>query len=150
MHVPTSPSPFFVLPMNEKTPTDDQIIFFDGICGLCNKAVDFIIRHDHRRKFRYAPLQGKTALCFLPADIITGVNTLVYCRKGRLFTRSSAVIRISQDLGGLWRLMMVFLVVPPFLRDGLYDFVAGRRYKWFGKRESCRLPAQEERLLFLD
>jgi predicted DCC family thiol-disulfide oxidoreductase YuxK len=126
-----------------------HLLFFDGVCGLCNGVVDWLVRRDKKRVLRYAPLQGTTAEQF-------GVKTngdpdsIVYFRKGKKLERSSAALWLLYDLGGLFRLGAVFLIVPAFIRNAFYDFIAKRRYRWFGKHETCRIPSAQERLLFLD
>jgi len=127
----------------------NHIIFFDGVCNLCNNTVDFIIRRMGDRSFLFAPLQGQTAkdLSIDFSEVEPG--SIVYVADGRQFTQSTAVLKILVRLGGAWRLVAVFFVVPPFLRNIIYRFVAKNRYRWFGKKESCRMPTPEERELFL-
>lgn len=128
-----------------------KIIFFDGVCGLCNRFVDFVIPRDKKRRFRYAPLQGETAKNKI--GHLTELQTLksvVYYEDGKTYTRSSAVLQIVAQLGGPWWLAKIFFLVPRFLRDHIYEFIAEHRYQWFGKRETCRFPTPEERELFLD
>lgn len=127
-----------------------RIVFFDGVCNLCNHSVDFLIRKDKRLVFRYAPLQGTTALATLPTKTIENLSGMAYYRKGKTYLKSSAALMIANDLGGIYKLAMVFWIVPKIIRDGIYSWVARNRYKWFGKKESCRLPTAEERELFLD
>lgn len=131
--------------MNEK-----PIIFFDGVCGLCNRAVDFLIRRDKNRLFRFAPLQGKTASIVLPSALIGQPETIV-CKDGNvLYYKSNAILHILIQIGGGWKLAVLLYVIPKFIRDLCYDMVAHNRYKVFGKKESCRLPSPEEREVFLD
>lgn len=125
------------------------IVFFDGVCGLCNTFVDRLIRWDRNRVLRYATLQGATAKEHLSTERTTDLSTLVYFDGERFWTRSAAAIRILMRLGGVWRLAGIFLLVPGFLRNLVYALVARSRYRWFGRRESCRLPSAEERSLFL-
>ncbi|MBL7952016.1 MAG: DUF393 domain-containing protein [Flavobacteriales bacterium] len=125
------------------------IVFFDGVCGLCNAFVDRLIRWDRHRVLRYATLQGTTAKAHLPTDRITDLSTIVYVDGERTWTRSGAAIRILMRLGGGWRLAGIFLLVPGFLRNAIYALVARSRYRWFGRLDSCRLPSAEERSLFL-
>ena len=127
-----------------------RVIYFDGLCGLCNGFVDFVLRRDRRRRFRFAPLQGVTARARFgdPGDV--DPTTIVLEEDGVVFERSTAALRIISALGGLWGLAAVLGWVPRFLRDAAYDWVARHRYGWFGKRETCRLPTPAERAVFLD
>ena len=129
--------------------TPPPIVFFDGVCGLCNGFVDRLMRWDKRRVLRFATLQGSTAAATLPPAHTQALSTIVYFDGVRMHTRSDAAIRIVLRLGGAWKLAGVFFVVPRFLRDAAYNLVARNRYQWFGKHASCRLPSPEERGLFL-
>ncbi|MBI1267268.1 MAG: DUF393 domain-containing protein [Cryomorphaceae bacterium] len=127
----------------------NNIIFFDGVCNLCNNTVDFIIRRMGNRSFLFAPLQGESAkkLNIVSSEVEPG--SIVYVADGRQFKQSTAVLKILVRLGGAWRLMAVFFIIPPFLRNLIYRFVAKNRYRWFGKKESCRMPTPDERAFFL-
>lgn len=130
--------------------TEKPIIFFDGVCGLCNRTVDFLIRHDKERLFIFAPLQGETASKILATSLTDEPDTIV-CKDGqKLYYKSEAVLHILIKIGGIWRLAALGYIVPKFIRDFFYDIVANNRYKVFGKKESCRLPSPEERKVFLD
>ncbi|MBL0128402.1 MAG: DUF393 domain-containing protein [Flavobacteriales bacterium] len=126
-----------------------RLIFFDGVCGLCNRFVDRLLRLDHHARFRFAPLQGTTARELLPHGMADALNTVVYLRDGVVLVRSEAALRILIDLGG-WRVVYrVFFVVPRFLRDAVYNWISRHRYGWFGKQDACRIPTPEERDRFL-
>jgi predicted DCC family thiol-disulfide oxidoreductase YuxK len=129
--------------------TDRQIIFFDGVCNLCNSFVDFLIRRDHDQAFSFAPLQGETARQKLPADKLARLNSVVLWNQGQILEKSDAALTVLQQLGGLWWFMRVFWIAPAFLRDLVYDLIAANRYRFFGKRETCRLPTPEEKARFL-
>jgi predicted DCC family thiol-disulfide oxidoreductase YuxK len=131
--------------LNTAQTADHPIVFFDGVCGLCNRSVDFILKHDSRGLFHFAPLQGETATRLLTADDREHLSTLVLQLDGREYKRSSAVARILWRLGGIWSVLGALLwLIPKPLRDLGYRIVAGSRYKLFGKKESCRLPRPEE------
>lgn len=132
-------------------PTDHPIILFDGVCGLCNAFVTFLISHDPKAIFRFAPLQSSIGAKLLsengiPAD---SLNSVVVVLEGKAFLRSEAVLKGVRRLGGIWSLSSIFLIVPECIRDWVYDYVARNRYKWFGKYESCPLPTPEIRSRFL-
>lgn len=127
-----------------------QLIFFDGVCNLCNAFVDFVVRRDAENLFAFAPLQGKTAQHKLSAETRASLRSVVLLTQGQAFEQSDAALMVLQQLGGLWGLMRVFWIVPRPLRDGVYGWVAKNRYRLFGKRETCRLPTAEERAKFLE
>ena len=129
-----------------------MVIFFDGVCNLCNRSVQFVIKRDRAKKFRFASLQGKTAALTLPKLNISSAeaDSFILLENDKVYTRSTAALRVLRELGGLWKLFYVFIIVPPFIRDGIYNFIARKRYKWFGKREECMIPTPELKERFLD
>lgn len=123
------------------------LVLFDGVCSLCNGAVDFIIRHDRRGDIAFASLQsdvGREAMVGTGHDP-DALDTMVLVDGDGFWTRSDAALRIAGHMGGAWRLALALRIVPRFVRDAVYRVVARNRYRWFGKRESCRLPTLEER-----
>jgi predicted DCC family thiol-disulfide oxidoreductase YuxK len=125
------------------------ILYFDGVCGLCNRLVDWLVRRDRTGQLRFAPLQGATAAARLPAGWAEDLATVVLERDGRLSARSSAALEAVALLGGPWRAASLLKVVPRPLRDACYGWVARHRYAWFGRREACRVPSEAERARFL-
>jgi predicted DCC family thiol-disulfide oxidoreductase YuxK len=130
--------------------TGHPVLYFDGVCGLCSRAVDFVMRHDADGVFRFAPLQGETAGANLsPADT-ANLNSMVLATQQGTFRRSAAAVRILWLLGSFWwALGWMLWIIPAPLRDLGYNFVARIRYRIFGKHESCRLPTPEEQGRFL-
>ncbi len=129
----------------------ERIVFFDGVCGLCNHTVDFLLRRDAEEILRFAPLQGTTATQMLPQDVRDRLDTIAYYRIGQRYYRSTALLRVLRDLGGFWGVLGVLLwVIPSPLRDAGYRCVSVLRYRIFGKRAACRVPTSEERARFLD
>jgi predicted DCC family thiol-disulfide oxidoreductase YuxK len=128
----------------------NNVVFFDGACALCNRFVDYLIRADKKQEFKYAPLQGVT-FATLSSDFI-GIlpDSVVFYSDHTFSVKSTAALKILIRLGGWYRLLNVFFIVPAFIRDAIYDFIAKNRFNWFGKKETCRLPSLEERSLFLD
>jgi len=129
----------------------DHIVFYDGICGLCNRSVIWLIKHDRKRILRYASLQSgfsKKALQDEGLDITSG--TIVFYDDQKVYTKSAAILKIFRRLGGIYRLAMIFYILPPVLRDAIYDWIARNRYRWFGKYESCPVPDPRNRQLFID
>jgi len=125
------------------------VVFFDGVCSLCNGFIDFLIKVDENNTLRFAPLQGRTARDILGKERVGTLDSIVMVDSG-VFERSDAVLRIFQRLGGPYRLLTVFRLVPRPLRNWAYDHIANNRYRLFGKKDTCRVPTPEERALFLD
>ncbi len=121
------------------------IIFFDGVCHLCNGFVDFIIKIDRKRVFKFAPLQGTTATQYLSAQDRASFESVILLVEGKTYYRSRAILKIFSMLGGVFGLVSAFGIFPTSWLDYLYKKVAVNRYKWFGQREFCRLPKPEER-----
>ncbi|MFT4678195.1 MAG: putative DCC family thiol-disulfide oxidoreductase YuxK [Litorivivens sp.] len=128
---------------------NSKIIFFDGICGLCNKAVDFLLRHDSKQRLKFSPLQGQTAAMLIPKSA-QKMDTFVYWTAGKSYQKSTAILRALSDIGGLWKLTSILLLIPAFMRNAVYSWVSKHRYDWFGKNENCRVPTACERTQFLD
>lgn len=134
-------------------PKNTQIILFDGVCNLCNGAIQFIIKKDKHRIFRYASLQSEFGKKLLEerninpkkTDSIVLINPTV-----AFYVKSSAVLEISKKMSGLYPVLSVFLILPTKFRDWIYDFIARNRYQWFGKKEACMIPTPELKALFLD
>lgn len=124
--------------------TSETIVFFDGVCGLCNSFVDFALPRDKHRRLQFAPLQGETAELLLRADQ-RNLDTVVLRTADGVYTHSSAIVRVLWRLGGLWPLAGALLwLFPKPLRNLGYRIVASQRYRFWNKKESCRLPSQEE------
>ena len=127
------------------------MLFFDGVCNLCNWSVDFVIKRDKKKLFRFASLQGETAHRLVPNYAEeAGLSTVVLINGDGQFIRSAAVGRVLKGLGGFWKLVGGFILLwPRPIRDWFYKLVVKNRYKWAGKKETCRLPTPEERAQFL-
>ena len=139
------------IPSQTAAPLDDKsIIFFDGVCGLCNRFVDSLLNRDTQNIFLFAPLQGETAHMLLTKNDTETLDSIVFWEQGRTFRRSTAVVRVLWKLGGVWAWLGWGLwIIPKPLRDLAYKLVAVNRYRLFGKKEACRLPTPEERSRFL-
>lgn len=131
-----------------------MIVLFDGVCNLCNGWVDFVIRRDPKKRIRFAPLQsraGGAALAGAGLRPEAGrTDSIVLVAGKKYFTKSGAVLRAARALRFPWPILAVFLLVPPFLRDFVYDLVARNRYRVFGRRADCRVPSPSEKERFLD
>ena len=126
-----------------------QVIFFDGVCGLCNGFVDFVIAADKKNKFLFSPLQSDFAQKELPSEMTRDLTSVVLLKNGKSFSKSEAVLEVLNDLGGIWKLTRVGKILPKSMSNKVYDLVAQNRYKLFGKKETCRLPSAEERKKFI-
>lgn len=134
----------------ESSDAGPPVLYFDGVCGLCSRAVDFVIRHDDRGVFRFAPLQGETAASQLSPNDVADLQSMLLVTEQGVYRRSAAVVRVLWLLGGIWWLLGWLLwIIPRPLRDVGYRLVARMRYRLFGKHETCRLPTPEERERFL-
>lgn len=121
------------------------IIFFDGVCNLCNGAVQFVIERDSKNYFKFAALQSDFAQEKLTAFNLTVKHgdSFILLENGKVYEQATAALRVAKKLDGLWPLLYVFIIVPPFIRNWVYKFIAKNRYKWFGKQESCWVPTPE-------
>lgn len=126
-------------------------VLFDGVCNLCNGFVNFIIDRDSRDRFRFGSLQSEIAAELMEKHGIDASKTdsVVVIDRRVAFTRSTAALCIAKNMGGVWPVLYVFRVIPAFIRDPIYDWVARNRYKWFGKKELCRIPTPEDASKFI-
>lgn len=133
------------------------VLLYDGVCAVCNKTVQTILKHDRQGTMRFAALQsdyGEAAIERYPE--LKGVDSVILLEPSgvngdeRAYARSTAALKVASYLGGLWKLFLVAYILPRPLRDALYDFVARNRYKVFGKHDSCMLPPPNARARFLD
>ena len=128
------------------------VIVFDGVCNLCTGSVQYVIKHDPKRIFRFASLQsafGQELLKGhnLPANTF---NSFILFENNKIYTRSTAALLVAKRLTGLSKLLYVFMIVPKFIRDAVYNIIAKNRYKWFGKKNECWLPTPELKALFVE
>ncbi len=130
---------------------DTHILLFDGVCNLCNGFVKFVIKRDRKAKFQFAALQSESAKEILKKfSLLTDdFESFVYISDGRCYLKSSAALHVAKDLGGFWRLFYIFIIIPKFMRDFLYSLIAKTRYKIFGKRDACMVPAPDMKQRFL-
>ena len=136
----------------DHAPADTQeiVLFFDGVCGLCNRFVDFTLSHDRNARIRLAPLQGETARARLPATDVQSLDSVVLLDERGVHRRSTAVVRVLRQFSFAWRILAGLLwLIPRPLRDFGYKLVASNRYRMFGKKETCRMPSPSERARFL-
>ena len=129
---------------------DKPIIFFDGVCGMCNRFVDIMLRFDRRQQFLFAPLQGETAGKLLPPLSDEPEEwSLIYLDETGTHDQFDASLEIYRRLGGLWGVLALLRYVPRRIRNPFYRIIARNRYRWFGRRDACRIPTAAERQRFL-
>lgn len=130
---------------------EPPVLLFDGVCNLCNATVQFVVDRERDPCLRFAPLQSVEATTLLSdrGETDNNLNTVIFVEGDRCYRRSTAALRIARYLRWPWPLLYVFILIPPFIRDAAYSCIANRRYRWFGKSESCRIPTPELRARFL-
>ncbi|MGO4911963.1 MULTISPECIES: thiol-disulfide oxidoreductase DCC family protein [unclassified Leeuwenhoekiella] len=131
---------------------DSKIILFDGVCNLCNGAINFIIKQDSKAVFKFASLQSETGMRLLKKHKIDPQKTdsIILVEEDKVSVKSTAALRISRFLDKGYPLLYGFMIIPGFIRNYVYDFIARNRYKWFGKKESCMIPTPELKSRFLE
>lgn len=135
----------------QKIKNKKSIILFDGLCDFCDQSVQFVIKRDTKNNYLFASLQSKAGIEFLKTqpETIQNTDSIILVTDSRVYSKSTAAIKIATKLKGLWFLMGVFYIIPSFIRDAIYTYIAKRRYKWFGKFDSCKTPTPEEKDKFL-
>lgn len=133
--------------MKEK---EQHIIFFDGVCNLCNSSVQFIIKRDKKARFKFITLQSEKARELLMPFENPEDDSVLYLKNGKLYKGSSAALQICRKLNGLWPVLFIFILIPAFIRDAVYNWIARNRYRWFGKLDECMVPTEALRDRFLD
>jgi predicted DCC family thiol-disulfide oxidoreductase YuxK len=130
---------------------DQPIILFDGICNLCNSAVQFVIKHDREGKFLFTSLQSDTGQQLLKKFNISldNFNSFVLLQNNTAYTQSTAALKVAKQLDGGWKLLYGFIIVPAFIRNAVYKWISNNRYKWFGKLNECMIPTPGLRSRFL-
>ena len=129
-----------------------KIILFDGVCNLCNGAVQYVIKRDKKDVFRYAALQSAIGEKLIEERGIdtSKLDSIILVDPGvAYYTKSDAALEIGRDFGGLWKALALFTWIPRTFRDAIYDFVARNRYRWFGKKDACMIPTPELQAKFL-
>ena len=133
-------------------PENKKIVLFDGVCNLCDNAVQYVIKHDKKDAFRFVALQselGKEILNYLKVDTSKMDSIIMYDPGVAYYYKSDAALEILKELGGILRWSTVFSIIPSSLRNPIYDYVARNRYKWYGKKDACMIPTPELKAKFL-
>lgn len=128
-----------------------NIVLFDGICNFCNSSVNLIIDKDKDNKFKFAALQSDAGIELQKKFGLNPDNlkTFILIEDNKYYTKTTAALRVARDLKFPWNLSYIFIIIPPFIRNIAYNIIARYRYKWFGKRDACRIPTPEESAKFL-
>jgi len=126
------------------------VILFDGVCNLCNGTVDFLLKRDRKKQFRFASLQSETGeLLKHQYGIPEDTDSVILLKSETVFFKSGAVFEIAGMLPYPWKIAAFLKIIPKEISDYLYDWIANNRYRWFGKGETCRIPAAEEKEFFI-
>jgi predicted DCC family thiol-disulfide oxidoreductase YuxK len=130
----------------------ERIVLFDGVCNLCNGAVQLIIKYEKNKSMYFASLQSEFAKTLLSENNIDSIDmsTVIFYENHKLYYKSSAALRIAGQLKFPFFLLSAFRIIPSFASDMIYSFIAKNRYRWFGKKESCMIPSPELKARFLD
>jgi len=131
--------------------TLSPLIIYDGVCHLCNRSVNFILKQDRKKIFCFTPFQSSFAGNLLKDNSIdlNAMETVILFIDGKFYTRSDAALKIALLLGGKWGLFYPLYIFPKFMRNGFYNIISRNRYKWFGKADSCIIPNQETQERFI-
>ena len=128
-----------------------KIIFYDGLCAMCNRFIRILITLDKKEKLLLAPLQGKNGKILQKkfSKELKGIDSVIFYNK-KVYTKSSAVINILSELGAIYKLAYIFNIIPSFISDSIYDYIARNRFQWFGKLDKCPMPEKKNISRFLD
>jgi len=131
--------------------TDKKILLFDGVCNLCNSSVTFVIARDKKDLFRFAAIQEPAGAALIKKHgiDISKTDSIILIDGEKAYVKSTAALKVARHLGGAYPLLYGFMIVPNFIRNWVYDYVAKNRYKWYGKKESCMIPTPELKSKFL-
>jgi len=134
-----------------KETKNHSIILFDGVCNLCNSSINFVIKRDKNDVFKFGALQEEPGISLLKKY---GINTLdtdsiILIENGKAYIKSTAALKVAKKLSAAWPLLYGFIIIPTFIRNWVYNYVAKNRYKWYGKKDSCMIPTPALREKFL-
>lgn len=136
----------------ENLPKNKKIILFDGVCNLCDTTVQFIIKHDKNDIFRFVALQsdlGEKIIKHIGLDRSKTDSIILYQPGQAYYYKADAAFKIANELGSIYSLISVFSILPKWLTNKVYDYIARNRYKWYGKKDECMLPTQAMKAKFL-
>ena len=127
------------------------IILFDGVCNFCDSTVNFVIKRDRKNLLKFAVLQSSIAKELLKGQAMQAndLSSFIFIENKKVYSRSTAALRVCKYLNGIWPFMYGFIIIPKFIRDAVYNLIARNRYKWFGKKDACMIPTPENKERFL-
>lgn len=130
----------------------DKILLFDGVCNLCNNSVQFVLKNDKKKETYFASLQSEVGQQILTNQGLSTqqLDSIIYYRNGKVWQQSTAALYLLKDMGGLWSLLFPLILIPAFIRNAVYNWVAKNRYKWFGQSDACMLPLPQYQKRFID
>lgn len=130
---------------------EQPVVLFDGVCNLCNSAVQWIIKHDPNAKVKFASLQSDKGKELIKRSSVSigEMKSMVLIEKNKIYVKSTAVLKVCKYLKGIWKLGIMLLIIPRPIRDLVYEWIAKNRYKWFGKRNDCMIPTKQLKDRFL-
>jgi predicted DCC family thiol-disulfide oxidoreductase YuxK len=129
-----------------------QIVYFDGVCNLCEGTVQFLLRRNKKKNLLFASLQSNAGQKMLSQFglPLNNFNSFVFVENGKLYQRSTGALRVTKYLSGMWPMLYAFIIIPSFIRSAVYDYIARNRYKWYGQKNECWVPTPELKQRFLD
>lgn len=130
---------------------EHPVILFDGVCNFCNGAINFVLKQDRKKVFRFATLQSEAGQRLLQQHNLStkGFDSFVLIDDGKVYKKSAASLRVMNKLPWYWKEIQLFRIIPTIFRDAIYDYIARNRYKMFGKKDQCMVPTPEIRSRFL-
>jgi predicted DCC family thiol-disulfide oxidoreductase YuxK len=128
---------------------EKAVVLFDGVCNFCDSSVQFIMKHDYKQKFQFASIQSEAGSQLVEQYNLKQMDSVFVIADGKAYVKADAPLYIVRHFKMPWKLFIVFRILPKKVRNIGYDYIAKNRYKWFGKKETCRIPTQEERERFL-
>jgi predicted DCC family thiol-disulfide oxidoreductase YuxK len=137
----------------DNLPKDKKIILFDGLCNLCDTSVQYVIKHDKKESFRFVALQsdlGQKIIKHIGIDTTKTDSVILYEPRIAYYYKAEAAIRIVKEIGGIYSFLTIFSILPNAILNYIYDYIAKNRYKWYGKKETCLIPTEEQKVKFLE
>lgn len=131
---------------------NERVIFFDGVCNLCNSSVRFVLRNNSNQSIKFATVQSELGKRTLTANnmSVDTFDSMLYLEDGKVYLKSTAALKIASQLSFPWKLLQIFYLIPRPIRDWFYEQVAKNRYQWFGRQEMCLVPTDEIKDRFID
>lgn len=131
---------------------EQPIILFDGVCNFCNSAVSFVLKRNEKKEILFCPLQTAAGQKLLEQYNlpVNDLESFIFIENGKAYTRSTAALKVCRHFRAIWPLLYGFIIVPKFIRDGIYNWIAANRYKWFGVRQECMIPTPDIKARFLN